>query len=244
MSFVAGLEWNIRCVGRRQKVLACGRRDLESRERALDLSRRIFEEEEVEECAGFFRGRLADEARVRLGQRQNRLTTYGELDFELFLRLVEECQPREGEVFVDVGCGVGRLVLAASIAFPQWKYCIGVEIIDDLVGEGVRYLEAAKGEMVEEAEKCLLLHGDYEQMKGFFKDKDVIFAYATTWGEDRFSKELVGLSRRLGDELKSGSRVVIVDKTLNTADGFTLLNQIHGINYDTGESVGYVYTKV
>ena len=40
--------------------------------------------------------------------------TYGEFDLDGFFELLRAAAPREGETFVDVGSGCGRLVLAAS----------------------------------------------------------------------------------------------------------------------------------
>ena len=44
--------------------------------------------------------------------------TYGEVLFPYFIPLFELTQPKEGEVFWDLGCGGGRPLVIASLNFP------------------------------------------------------------------------------------------------------------------------------
>jgi len=58
--------------------------------------------------------------------------TYGETNFNFMAQLIEKNQfrPREGDIFIDMGSGVGHLVLqmAASV---ECKKCYGIEISDN-----------------------------------------------------------------------------------------------------------------
>jgi hypothetical protein len=45
------------------------------------------------------------------------LCRYGEFDLDLFLDLLSAADPRPGDVFIDVGSGNGRLVLASALAY-------------------------------------------------------------------------------------------------------------------------------
>ena len=45
--------------------------------------------------------------------------TYGEVLFEHFIAVLEYAQPQPGEVFWDLGCGAGRPLVTASLAFPD-----------------------------------------------------------------------------------------------------------------------------
>ena len=69
--------------------------------------------------------------------------TYGEFDFYFFAELLDKAheyyfQGREDsdkpnswddKVFVDIGSGTGRLVLAAAALHPGWKRCRGIEVL-------------------------------------------------------------------------------------------------------------------
>lgn len=52
--------------------------------------------------------------------------------FPYFIPLMELCQPKAGEVFWDLGCGGGRPLIIASLAFPQLKSVNGVELLEGL----------------------------------------------------------------------------------------------------------------
>lgn len=45
---------------------------------------------------------------------------------------MELTNPQPGEVFWDLGCGAGRPLFIASLAFPQLKVCHGVEYLEGL----------------------------------------------------------------------------------------------------------------
>lgn len=44
--------------------------------------------------------------------------TYGEVDFFNYLCLLETTKPQPGEIMWDLGCGVGKSMISASLAFP------------------------------------------------------------------------------------------------------------------------------
>ena len=80
--------------------------------------------------------------------------TYGEFDFYLFAELLDKAHGhwREGQdkavaqqstssmdksdwtdkVFVDIGSGAGRLVVAAAALHPTWKVCRGIELLPSM----------------------------------------------------------------------------------------------------------------
>ena len=55
--------------------------------------------------------------------------TYGEVSFPFFIPLIEFVEPKEGEILYDLGCGSGRPMMIASMAFPQLQTCIGIELM-------------------------------------------------------------------------------------------------------------------
>ena len=55
--------------------------------------------------------------------------TYGEVTFPSFIPLIEFVSPQPGEVLYDLGCGSGRPMIIAAMAFPQLQACIGIELM-------------------------------------------------------------------------------------------------------------------
>ena len=49
-----------------------------------------------------------------------------------FVPLLDYAKPQPGEVFWDLGCGAGRPLIAASLAFPQLKVVRGIELLGKL----------------------------------------------------------------------------------------------------------------
>lgn len=95
--------------------------------------------------------------------------TYGETSFEFMAQLIEKDQfrPKEDDVFIDLGSGVGHLVLqmAASV---KCKKCYGIEIADVPAGFAKKMEERFKfwmnwhGKTYSEFE---LFHGDFFDKK-------------------------------------------------------------------------------
>jgi len=60
--------------------------------------------------------KLSFESRNQLGF-YDRGLTYGEIFFDTFYKMLEKTQPKEGEVFYDLGSGTGKAVFAAYFFF-------------------------------------------------------------------------------------------------------------------------------
>lgn len=56
---------------------------------------------------------------------------YGEITFVSFLALLSLTKPDEKSIFYDLGCGIGKAVLACAMVFPIRK-SVGVEILPEL----------------------------------------------------------------------------------------------------------------
>ena len=65
--------------------------------------------------------------------------TYGEVIYDSFLSLLKFLEPKEGDVFWDLGCGGAKPVAVAALNFP-FKSCKGVEFLPQLA-------QAAKNQM-------------------------------------------------------------------------------------------------
>ena len=44
--------------------------------------------------------------------------------------------PKPGEAFYDLGCGTGKPLITASLAYPELKICKGIELIEALTSLG------------------------------------------------------------------------------------------------------------
>eukprot|EP00929_Paragymnodinium_shiwhaense_P091192 TRINITY_DN51221_c0_g1_i2.p1 TRINITY_DN51221_c0_g1~~TRINITY_DN51221_c0_g1_i2.p1 ORF type:complete len:397 (+),score=90.41 TRINITY_DN51221_c0_g1_i2:148-1338(+) len=58
--------------------------------------------------------------------------TYGEVHFEPTYKLLKQIGIKDDDVLVDLGSGTGRVVLAAALAFPGLRRCVGVELLHGL----------------------------------------------------------------------------------------------------------------
>ena len=55
--------------------------------------------------------------------------TYGEILLPSFIPLLALADPKEGEALFDLGCGSGRPMMVAAMAYPELATCIGIELM-------------------------------------------------------------------------------------------------------------------
>lgn len=65
---------------------------------------------------------------------------YGEINFLSFIALLSLAKPNQHTVFYDLGCGVGKAVIASALVFPMQK-SVGVEILPELYNSSCQALE-------------------------------------------------------------------------------------------------------
>ena len=58
--------------------------------------------------------------------------TYGEVMFHQFIALMNLVEPKEGDIFWDIGCGGAKPLAIAALSFPFLKSCKGIELLDNL----------------------------------------------------------------------------------------------------------------
>ncbi|CAM9263907.1 unnamed protein product [Scytosiphon promiscuus] len=88
--------------------------------------------------------KLSMEYRARL-EGDTKPLTYGEVHVPDFLSILELVKPKDGEIFVDLGSGTGKAVLAAACGFPEFsKYCMCIELVPGLADAAAEHLSAAK----------------------------------------------------------------------------------------------------
>jgi SAM-dependent methyltransferase len=124
--------------------------------------------------------------------------TYGETPVVGAVRLLKAAGARPGQKLVDLGCGRGRLLIAARYLKMEAR---GVELVQSHVDETAPLLEKV-GASVE--------YGDAESAD--FADADWVYLAWTCFSAG--TRERVGA--RLG-QLKAGARVITLDLPLDAA---------------------------
>ena len=162
--------------------------------------------------------------------------TYGELPLELFqttLSRIATHLDRKGS-FVDLGSGVGRLTIAASLLAPPGVFTgsKGVEIIQDLHETAMDAQARAFSLLPHYALPISFHQGDaFDPNNGLLTDASALYCYSTTWECD---EDLVmrSLSESLATAMQNGSIVAMTDRKL--AHPFVLVDSITGSNPEKG----------
>ena len=178
---------------------------------------------------------------------------YGEFDAALFSRLLDLAGATDGDNFVDVGSGVGRIVLAAALCKPELADCHGIEILPELHEAAImarQRFETLPPPLCDQPiapcqYSCIDLYSD--AAAAALQAADIAFSYSVTWERDDEGR-LTTLSRVLAERLKNGARVITVGVTLlpEVADArFERVGTLSGANADTGpESQCHVFRLV
>lgn len=224
---------------------------------------------------------------IRTGEEPPLGLTYGEFDFYFFAELLDRAwehyapgNPGGGEtveaawknkVFIDVGSGAGRLVLAAAALHPTgWKQCRGVELLSGLheaacgnldkcrQGDDSLAMQVGHDDNGNENQECLKLApidfscASFEDpiIDSHWKDASCIFVTATCLP----SELLQSLSQVVGLKCRPGTIVTSTDYPLPLEGGsagegnafqLELIEKVDGYSWVTGgESTAYIHRVV
>lgn len=155
--------------------------------------------------------------------------TYGEIDWFSFASLLERAAPQRGDVFIDVGSGSGRALIAAALLHGhRFRQCIGIELLPGL-HHLARESVARYARMIEniEASDSGTIKRRYPAVRAVqadllsydWSDGDVVFANSTC-----FSEELMEQLTEKAERLKSGARLITLTKGVES-DAFELLSR-------------------
>ncbi|CAD8168058.1 unnamed protein product [Paramecium octaurelia] len=157
--------------------------------------------------------------------------SYGEIEFKSLSMVFQYVSPKKGGVFYDLGSGIGKGVIAASL-MHQFDICKGIECLHSLHEQACNLKEEV------EKQKCLIEQEmeqigvyDYQLPKIEFINGDVreldwtdgtfLFASTTCFDPDLMKQ----LSKKAAD-LKEGSYFITVTKTLDPQTGWDLVKSI------------------
>lgn len=137
---------------------------------------------------------------------------YGEIDFLSFFSILDKVKPQFGEVFYDLGSGVGKAVFATALYTQVSKIC------------GIEYLPALCS--MAEAQKAILASNIQKQNLSSYhlkdvqfindnfihcdiSDGDIIFVNATCLSYSTWETVLAKLQ-----QVKRGTRVIVTTKKI------------------------------
>lgn len=139
---------------------------------------------------------------------------YGEIDVQSFADILKTVQPKIGEVFYDLGCGVGKPVFAAHL-LHNFEHCIGIELLDSLYKKASEILTKYEKDFrpsispEKDGQKVSFIHSDF--MNTDLTPADVVYIASTCFDYEFMDR----LSGKLATSLKKGSRIVTLTKKLN-----------------------------
>ena len=98
----------------------------------------------------------AEEKRVRAARSS---PTYGEIMPSATFALLDALEVGHGDVFYDLGCGVGKVVVAAALA-TEARRCVGVELAADRLARARAVVSRARRDGLVARRRVELRHAD------------------------------------------------------------------------------------
>lgn len=201
----------------------------------FDLARKIFNSL-YSDVSGY---EISSQAKSKLPYADKSLT-YGEVVPESFHTIISQIEPKEGEIFYDLGSGTGKAVILASLFF-RFSKVFGLEKLEDLwkCSRDVlqRFETEFKGLLPKDAQTSIIDFINEDFLEYDFSDADIVFTHSTC-----FSEELMENVKRRLERLKKGARVITATKTLDSGL-FTLIKQ-EEYQFSWGRATVYFYTKI
>ena len=94
--------------------------------------------------------------------------------------IIGAVQPRKGDVFVDLGSGLGKMVVAAALGWP-FAECRGTELLPELHAQASDVVSDLQGRAqaghLEDLPKLSVFEGD--MLNTSLHDADIIYCFAT-----------------------------------------------------------------
>jgi hypothetical protein len=160
-----------------------------------------------------------------LHHNNNREFIYGEIDLLAFLHIIEKAEPKNGDIFYDLGSGSGKAVFAAALYF-DFKMCSGIELMNVLYDKSLTRLSEAKDlsknrvlpqeTYSQKLSKIRFLKNDF--LAHDFSDANIIYVAATCLSDDTFRDLMNKICRT-----EIGTRVIVATRKISH-DAFELVD--------------------
>eukprot|EP01039_Chlorochromonas_danica_P003895 gene3894-4256_t len=148
---------------------------------------------------------------------------YGEVNYASFLYILQHCQIRPGEVFVDLGHGTGKAIVTTALAFGDVLSRIyGIELLHPLFEESVKRIQCYRNIISEEGNANLFskhqlcqidaVEGDFltsDRDEYDWTQADMVFVNSTC-----FDGNLMKRIAERAEKMHHGARIVTLTYSL------------------------------
>lgn len=124
--------------------------------------------------------------------------TYGEVEFEHMIELLEMCEVKAGQVFWDLGSGAGKCLISAALLHPQFSSINGVEYLPGLFTLSQQVISKASALGV-----CPITLFQGDMLEVDWSNADLIFTSSIC-----FPQELIEGILEKAKRLKRGTKVI------------------------------------
>lgn len=165
----------------------------------------------------------------------SRAMKYDEASTESFLHALELTKPTQNDIFLDLGSGLGKKVIAAALQH-QVKKCVGIELLEDLYTASNEVLQRVKDNRINISNSEFILGNYY----------DLDFSYASiihiSISPTMIDFQLDGILGEKLKQLKKGTRLIISDIPI----GYSEFYLIKRVDYDfpSRKDNAFIYEKI
>lgn len=170
---------------------------------------------------------------------RDKTLSYAEVDLAWLATLLRQVDPQPGEVFLDLGSGMGKAVLGAAALYPQLKKCSGIEILPQLHSKAQGYGRKLRGGAKTEFLCEDFVNIESPKVKAMIGEADIIFAFATSFASQ--SDTLTETSAVLAELAKPGARIVTLDRRVRGP--FKGIKEVDDLRGDLQLTRGFIAQK-
>lgn len=146
----------------------------------------------------------AEEQRVRAARSS---ATYGEIMPTATFRLLDALEVGQGDVFYDLGCGVGKVVVAAALATAA-RRCVGVELAADRLARARAVVSRARRDGLLPRRRVELRHDDIARTD--LRDATILYTCSTAFPTP-FTRSIMRRVASIGRPVTFASSQVLDD---------------------------------
>lgn len=159
--------------------------------------------------------------------------TYGEMTFEGTEQLIKYLEPKNSDVFIDAGCGVGKVTIQFFFSTNITK-SIGIELSKERYTKAKKVLEALKKDNRIAQGRTLEFYNQ-DILEANLSDATIFFMCSTCFSEELMKKVTEKLSK-----LKQDLRVITL-KRLPEHKNFSLIHQMNVTTTWSNSTILYIY---